>query len=161
MPPQSATISRLTPNSPEIGLVADWRHDQWFRDEGFTRAQTHDQLRQFVEAVADGDGGHEIALVARLDGVPAGTCLLVREEINPHHDVTPWLAGLYVEPQFRSLGIGSDLVRAIECHGRSRGVQRLYLYTDRAEPFYGRLGWGVAERFSWHGEPFVLMQKDL
>ena len=161
MPPGSVKISSLTPKSPEIGAIAAWRHDEWFESLGFTAGETLGQLKEFVAATAADRTGPETALVAAAGGVPVGTCLLVREEIDARHDVTPWLAGLYVAPEARRQGIGGDLVRAIERHGRSRGVSRLHLYTIGAEGFYARLGWQVSERFDHHGEKFVLMHTDL
>jgi hypothetical protein len=50
------------------------------------------------------DQTEQVALVAKLDGVPAGTCLLVRSELDPCHPVSPWLAGLYVALEHRRQG---------------------------------------------------------
>jgi len=105
--------------------------------------------------------GYETALLAEVDGRPAGSCLFVREEIDPKHDLTPWLAALYVEPDYRKRGIASALVRAIEQHARNIGCKELYLYTVTAEGLYVRLGWTVRERFDWHGKNFVLMAREL
>jgi GNAT superfamily N-acetyltransferase len=63
---------------------------------------------------------------------PIGTCLLAESEIEPNHDVSPWLAGLFVVPEHRRKGAGAVLVRAIEDQARQRGFSRLYLYTTVA-----------------------------
>jgi GNAT superfamily N-acetyltransferase len=105
--------------------------------------------------------GYETALLAEVDGQPAGSCLFVREEIDPKHDLTPWLAALYVAPEFRKQGIATALVRAIEQHARNVGCRELHLYTITAEPLYAKLGWVTRERFEWHGEKFVLMMRSL
>ena len=157
MPPGAVEISHMTPNSPEIRMNAGWRHDEWIGDYGFTRDETRDQLDAFVKACVADRTGPEAALIAKVDGALAGTCLLVREEIDARHDVTPWLAGLYVAPDARGKGVGRQLVRAIEEHGRRRNVSRLHLYTIGSEGFYARLGWQISERFDHHGERFVLM----
>ena len=88
-------------------------------------------------------------------------CLFVRNEIDPMHDLTPWLAALYVAPEFRKRGVGHALVRAIEGHARSVGTETLYLYTSEAEPFYARLGWKVRDRFTQNGEEMVLMAREV
>jgi predicted N-acetyltransferase YhbS len=152
----STTISRLLPGSPAVPICARWRHDAFFKEDGFSEAQC---LEQLVEFVAKQD--YEIALLAEAGGRPAGTCLFVRNEIDPVHDLTPWLAGLYVAPEFRNRSIGSELVAAIESHARQAGCKRLQLYTSGAEAYYARLGWRVSERFPWDGKPFALMQRDL
>ena len=152
----SHIISRLRPESPAVQICAGWRYEAFFKDDGFSLAHCLDQL---VEFVAQQD--YEIALLAEVEGRPAGTCLFVRHEIDPLHDLTPWLAGLYVAPEFRNRFIARDLVAAIVDHARKVGCERLHLYTSGAEAYYARLGWRVSERFPWDGKPFVLMQRDL
>jgi GNAT superfamily N-acetyltransferase len=100
----------------------------------------HKSLEAFT---ADQD--QQTALMARSDGVLAGTCLLVQSELAPCHPVSPWLAGLYVAPDHRRQGIGRALVRAIEEQARRRGNRRLYLYAGPASKFYERLGWIVID----------------
>jgi len=73
------------------------------------------------------DQSRGVALVAKADGEPIGTCLLVESEIEPNHDVSPWLAGLFVVPEHRRKGAGAALVRAIEDQARQREVSRVYL----------------------------------
>jgi GNAT superfamily N-acetyltransferase len=102
-----------------------------------------------------------VALVAKLDGVLAGTCLLVRSELEPCHPVSPWLAGLYVVSEHRGQGVGRVLVRAIEDQARQRGSRRLYLYTDSAIDYYERLGWSTIDRIDWKGSRTTLMAREL
>ncbi len=150
------TISRLLPGSSAVRVCARWRYDAFFKGDGFS---SEDCLDQLVEFVARQD--YEIALVAEVEGHPAGTCLFVRREIDPVHELTPWLAGLFVAPAFRNRSIGRELVAAIESHARKLGCDRLHLYTSGAETYYAKLGWRIAERFPWNGKPFTLMQRDL
>ena len=150
------TISGLRPGSPAVRVCAQWRHDAFLKDDGFTFEESLAQLAALVERQ-----DYEIALLAEVEDVSAGTCLFVREEINPRHELTPWLAGLFVAPAFRGQSVGRQLVAAIEAHARQVGCGRLHLYASNAEGFYAGLGWRVAERFLWDGAPFVLMQRDL
>jgi GNAT superfamily N-acetyltransferase len=107
------------------------------------------------------DQSEQVALIAKVDGALAGTCLLVRSELEPCHPVSPWLAGLYVAPEHRRQGVGEVLVRAIEDQARQRGNRRLYLYTDSAIHYYERLGWSIVDRIDWKGIPTLLMARDL
>jgi predicted N-acetyltransferase YhbS len=122
--------------------------------------RTEDDDAADLLALLGGDG-FEVALVAELDGAVVGTCLMVRHELPPAHDLSPWLAGLVVAAEQRKRGIGVDLVAAIEAHAIDRGVDRIHLYTGTAEPFYARLGWRVAERSIDDEEETVLMVRDL
>lgn len=149
-------IRRLEADEPAFDLVARWRYDAFFAEDGITFEESRDALRAWMDGL-----GYETALLAELDGRPAGSCLFVREEIDPKHDLTPWLAALYVAPEFRKRGIASALVRAIEQHARDMGCARLYLYTITAEGLYAKLGWTALEHFDWHGEKFVLMAREV
>lgn len=149
-------IRRLEPNTPEAATVARWRYDAFFADSGQSYAASRDALFAFLA-----QQGYEIGLLAEWNGRPAGSCLFVRHEIDPKHDLTPWLAALFVAPEFRQRGIGAALVRAIEDHARAVGTETLHLYTVEATAFYAKLGWRTCERFDWHGEPMVLMAREL
>ncbi|HNB26244.1 MAG TPA: GNAT family N-acetyltransferase [Alphaproteobacteria bacterium] len=151
------TIRRLDADTPEAELAARWRYDAFFAEDGDTLENSRAALMDFLRH----QDGYEIGLVAEWNGAPAGLCLFVRKEIEPKHDLTPWLAALFVAPAFRRRGIGAALVRAIEDHARSVGAGTLHLYTLEAEPFYAGLGWKTRERFDWHGEDMALMAREL
>lgn len=108
-----------------------------------------------------GGDGFEAAFVARLAGSPVGSCLFVRHDIGPAHDVTPWLAGLVVDSAYRGKGVGSALLRAVEAHAKMAGATRLYLYTWEARRFYETLGWTAAETFEQDGGSMLLMSRRL
>lgn len=149
-------IRRLERDEPAFNIVARWRYDAFYARDGGTFEDSRDALHAWM-----GGLGYEMALLAEVDGQPAGSCLFVREEIDPKHDLTPWLAALYVAPEFRKRGIASALVRAIEQHARSVGCGELFLYTITAEPLYAKLGWTALDRFESNGEQFVLMAREL
>jgi GNAT superfamily N-acetyltransferase len=104
--------------------------------------------------------GFEAAFVARDQGLPLGSCLLVRNEIDPAHDLTPWLAGL-VDQDHRGRGIGTALVRAVEALAASAGIGRLYLYTWQARRFYESLNWVEVLSIKQDCEPMALMSREL
>ena len=153
---QGTHIRRLEADEPAFDVVARWRYDAFFAQDGITFEESRDALRTWMDGL-----GYEAALLAEVDGQPAGSCLFVREEIDPKHDLTPWLAALYVAPEFRNRGIATALVRAIEQHARSVGCSELHLYTITAEPLYAKLGWAVRDRFDSNGEKFVLMAREM
>jgi predicted N-acetyltransferase YhbS len=142
----------LHPSSPEISTCARWRVEAFGDVLEKTIEAEHRSLEAFTA-----DQSRQAALVARSDGVLAGTCLLVQSELAPCHPVSPWLAGLYVAPEHRCQGVGRMLVRAIEDQARQRGNRRLYLYTGGASKYYERLGWSVIDRIDWKGIPTALM----
>jgi GNAT superfamily N-acetyltransferase len=145
----------VEPRTPELAICARWRADAF----SVLKVSFEQELRS-LELFAS-DQSHGVVLIAKADGEPTGTCLLVESEIEPNHDVSPWLAGLFVVPEHRRKGAGAVLVRAIEDQARRRGFSRLYLYTAEAARFYARLGWTVLDRTTWKGFDTALMVRDL
>lgn len=138
----------------DLASLAALRHVAFFADGKHAREADVLALARLVE----GDG-FEAVFVAEVDGELAGSCLFVREEIEPLHDVSPWLAGLVVAEHHRGRGLGRMLIEAVETHARSANCRELYLYTDAAVALYARLGWIAVERMVVDGEPLVLMQR--
>ena len=145
----------VEPRTPELAICARWRASAF----SVLKASFEQELRS-LELFAS-DQSHGVALVAKADGEPVGTCLLAESEIEPNHDVSPWLAGLFVVPEYRGKGVGAALVRAIEDQARQRELSRVYLYTTDAVGFYKRLGWKVMDRTNWQGFDTALMVRDL
>ncbi|TIW23101.1 MAG: GNAT family N-acetyltransferase [Mesorhizobium sp.] len=135
----------------DVEAVAKLRLAAFFEGSGRTLEEDMTALR----GLTTGDG-FEAAFVARL-----GSCLFVRNEIDPAHDLTPWLAGLVVDERHWGRGVGAALLRAVEVHAVSVGVSKLYLYTWQARRFYKRLGWTALEAFEQDREPMVLMSRSL
>lgn len=146
----------LQTSSPEISTCAKWRVEAF----GNVLETGIEVERKSLEAFAS-DQSAQVAIVAKLDDVLAGTCLLVRSELEPCHPVSPWLAGLYVAPEHRRHGIGRALVTAIEDQARLRSNHRLYLYTDSAIKYYERLGWNAIDQIDWKGFQTTLMVREL
>jgi GNAT superfamily N-acetyltransferase len=145
----------VEPGTPELAICARWRANAF----SVLNASFEEELRS-LELFASNQS-HGVALVAKAHGEPIGTCLLVESEIEPNHDVSPWLAGLFVVPEYRRKGAGAVLVRAIEDQARQRGFSRLYLYTIDSAGFYARLGWSVLDRTNWKGFDTALLVRDL
>lgn len=140
----------------DVEAVARLRLAAFFAGTRRTLAEDAAGLRELLAS-----DGFEAAFVARDQGLPIGSCLLVRNEIDPAHDLTPWLAGLIVDQDHRGRGIGTSLVRAVEVHAASAGVGRLYLYTWQARRFYEALNWVEVQSFEQDGEPMALMSREL
>jgi len=139
----------------DVAAVAQLRLAAFFEGTGRTIEEDAAGLSELLA----GDG-FEAAFVARIGDLPVATCLLVRHELEPAHDLTPWLAGLVVDSGHRGRGIATAMVRATEAHAVSLGVETLYLYTWDARDFYAALGWNTVEIFG-QDETMALMSRRL
>ncbi len=150
-------ITRLKPYFPELQTCAAWRYEAFLKSYGYSLLESGAQLAKLATEPDE----CETALIALVDGRLAGICLLVLQEFEPLHDVSPWLASLYVAPECRKRGVARRLVAAIEDQARSNGVARLHLYTGDAEEFYLKCGWSLAGQGIAGGEPYAFMIRDL
>jgi predicted N-acetyltransferase YhbS len=151
-------ISRMPRQPAAIERVAELRRAAFFANSGRSLTLDRDALWDLASRGSE----DELGFIAEAEGLVVGSCLLVAEELDQHHDVGPWLAGLVVRADWRSQGVGSALVRAVEDHARERGIGELFLYTYDAERFYRALDWRVRERFTDnHRAACALMTREL
>jgi GNAT superfamily N-acetyltransferase len=78
-----------------------------------------------------------------------------------HPELSPWLAGTLVHPSRRGEGIGAALVRHAVARAGELGVEKLYLYTERARGFYEWLGWRHLWDEDYQGEQVSVLAIDL
>nr|WP_256702194.1 GNAT family N-acetyltransferase [Paenibacillus sp. P32E] len=78
--------------------------------------------------------------IAVQNGSIIGTYALLRNDLISRQDVFPWLACLYVVPEFRGQKMGAELLQHALQKSRELGHDNLYLCTD-LDGYYERLGW--------------------
>jgi GNAT superfamily N-acetyltransferase len=92
---------------------------------------------------------------------PVATASLAHDDLAARRDLTPWLAGVFVEPDWRGRGYATELVRRVETFASAASVPILWLYTWTAEPLYARLGWQRVGLEQDRGQEVVLMTRHL
>jgi len=89
-----------------------------------------------------------------------GSAALVTEDMRTRENLSPWLASVFVKPEFRKNGIATRLVRHIEDEATRRGIGKLFLYTEHAHDLYSRLGWNDLEECEYQGVNVAIMFKE-
>jgi len=150
-------ISYLIDCPQYIAQLAQWLFEQWGSILGektlearITKLNAHMNRDQLP-----------IAWVAHANGQLLGTAALRVHDLEGREDLTPWLGGVFVGPQFRRRGIGEALCTTVEEAARSHGVQTLYLFTLDKQAWYSRQGWTVFAACVWHERPGDIMSKRL
>jgi len=140
---------------PELApLVAGWLVGAFGRPGG----RTVEEMAALI--LAPPVGPEEAFVLFDRDG-PAGTASLAHEDLDARPDLTPWLAGVLVQPAFRGRGYATALVQRVEAFAAAASVPVLWLYTATAEPLYARLGWRRAGLERDGGKEVVLMKRVL
>jgi GNAT superfamily N-acetyltransferase len=150
----AATITTVSDRPDLAPVVAAWRIGAF----GYPGGWTVENLTALI--LARPVGPEETFVL--LDGDrPAGTASLEREDLESRPDLSPWLAGVYVEPAFRRHGYATALVRHVEAFAAEAAVPVLWLHTWTAEPLYARLGWERVAFEQDRGQVVVLMRRVL
>lgn len=137
-------IAQLAERQDLLSTVADWIYNEWWTEvEGASVETLADLLRAHM--VPD---QIPLTLVASLDCRPVGTATLLARDVETEEwpDLTPWLAAVYVVPEYRRRGVGAALIQSIVEKAGALGVGTLYLSTVGREDYYAGLGWTVIHR---------------
>ncbi|WP_163577608.1 GNAT family N-acetyltransferase [Halomonas faecis] len=152
-----ARIERLSAGSPHVATLAGWTHATWGHlNPGMTLDDAIERLRGEC-----GAGGVPSVFVAMRDGVAVGTASLVADDMRDRPDLSPWLASVFVLPEWRGQGIASSLVRRVEAEARDSGIALFHLYTPDQQALYRRLGWRERETRTYRGETVTIMDRRL
>lgn len=150
-------IDYLAHHPEAVRQIADWFFEEWsYLYPGRTLRDFEDLIRRRARM-----DKLPLALVAIESGTVIGTISLKIQDMDNRTELEPWLAGLYVSWEWRSKGVGTRLVEAVEKMACEMGIRKLFLYTPKSENFYLKLGWRVRERTSYRGAAVVLMEKDI
>jgi GNAT superfamily N-acetyltransferase len=130
----------------------------WIRIE-FPHEFVDVPLADWTRDLCDAQGLNITTFVALEDGQVVGTASLDASDLPVRPNLTPWLASVFVDPEYRSKGIASQLVTRVEQEASARGVTRLHLHTTDRESFYAQRGWMVLERLmAWNLETVVMVK---
>jgi N-acetylglutamate synthase-like GNAT family acetyltransferase len=142
-----------------ILLIAQWYYAEWkaiYEASGMSL----EDVKRTVEERANTDR-IPLAVVGLDSGRVIGTGCIKEHDMDTRMDLTPWLAGIYVEQTQRRKGHGSMIVRRLEEIVRKFGMEKLYLYTPRSAAFYERLGWREHEIATYKSQHITIMERIL
>lgn len=146
-------IENLADHPDLAPVLAAWVYGEW----GHLLPERTEEM--LVVAFRQRSTPHVIpeSFVALAGDRPVGMASLIEDDMKTRPDLSPWLAAVYVLPEFRNRGVGSGLVRAVMAEAMALDVEQLYLFTPDQEAFYRRLSWRTLERAIYRGEEVVIM----
>jgi len=147
-------ISNLALVPKAIDQVADWYYDEWGHfNPQFSSAHISESLKKYLQ-----DESLPQALVAMESHNPIGVAEIKFHELSLYPQYEHWLGGVYVIPEYRGNGIGSELIQHALKLAESHGVSQMYLQTLRLDGgIYSGLGWTAVEEFKHKGHAKLLM----
>lgn len=149
-------IINLATAPEHIPTIAAWHHVQWgYLNPGATVETRIEKMQRYLKGAAIP------AMYICVDGAHlAGTAALVESDMDSHPELSPWLASVYVNPEYRKRGVGAMLVKHIVNHAKEQGIGTLYLFTPDQAKFYQSMGWEFIAQESYRGGEATLMKID-
>ena len=146
-----------TAERPDLApVVAAWLWESFAR----ARGRSFEEMLEAVKASAT-TSLMPRTFVLLVDEKPVGTASLAAQDLEERPDLTPWLAGVFVEPRWRGQGLAAYLIGAVEDECRKRSIPTLWLYTRTAESVYARAQWRTVDTVMHNGKAYALMRRDL
>jgi GNAT superfamily N-acetyltransferase len=129
--------------------------------ETFSHEFEEMKLEEWTALLEPTHNSDKVTFVVVQDGQVVGTASLDNEDLPPRSDLTPWLASVYVVPEFRAKGLGQQLIEAVEHEAKARGFDKLYLHTTDRAAFYEKRGWQILDTVHYWNQDHVVMFKSL
>ena len=89
---------------------------------------------------------------------PMGSVSLVMDDLPDYPDLNPWLASLYVFPEFRGRGLGKLLVQQAVDSLRQQKYPNAYLFTADQVPFFSKFGFTIHGPARANGHAVTIMK---
>src|SRR3712207_2472147 len=116
------TIGDLRTAPHFLGTMADRIWHAFWQDSGRPPSYIHE-----LASEALGSQGIPFALVAHDAERFLGTISVITSDMGERPDLTPWIAALWVEPEARTLGLGTELLQHATSAAFELGIAQLYL----------------------------------
>lgn len=131
-------ILDLVDEPGHIPQLADWHHREWSAlNPGATLEQRIECMQCYLAK-----GLVPSTFIAKGPSL-MGSAAIIENDMDTRPELTPWLASVYVAPEFRNMGIGSRLVTHAMQKAKDAGIGKLYLFTPDRMSFYEKLGWRI------------------
>ena len=122
-------------------LLANWYYDHW----QMPREKTIEKLKKVTSS------RQQFHVLMTVDNIPIATGGLhdhvsLQDKVPRLNEYKDWLALVYTIPGERGKGYGAQLCNFIMVRAKEKGVKKMYLFTEKAESLYMRLGWTMLEK---------------
>jgi predicted N-acetyltransferase YhbS len=151
---KAVSIGFLADAPWHVSTLADWHHAEWASlYNGWTRALAEAELADHATRRT-----LPTTLIATERDRLLGSVSLVLDDAEELSQFGgPWLASLYVAPEFRGRQLGAALINALVAHAAGQGVETLHLFTPQHADYYRRLGWQWQTRADLNGTPVSIL----
>lgn len=136
--------------------IAEWHHQEW------AALNPGQGLKQRIEFMQNHlNSAYVPSTYIAINQNLMGSASVIHHDMESEPELSPWLASVFVVPEYRSHGVGSLLVRHVMQEARKAGISVLYLFTPDQEAFYQKLGWQVMAYEDYRDHRVAVMKVNL
>lgn len=122
-------------------ILAYWSYNNWYLHRNIPFSLVMHEYKKRADFYT-----LPCSFIAFWNELPVGMISIKETDMLRRQDLSPWLSALYVSPDYREKGVGSELIRTVLNYCYSKGFKRIYLFIDSRfmsslEKFYGTRGW--------------------
>jgi len=99
-------VTQLSECPEHLLAVGTWIYEQWWKKPDNTSEIVLSLLRTHTQK-----DKVPFTVVALADGQPAGSCCVIENDCVHRPQYAPWVAAVYVKPEFRGRGIVSQVLQ--------------------------------------------------
>jgi GNAT superfamily N-acetyltransferase len=138
---QTWTISNLAHVQHFADIVADRGWRAWWTESGVALATYRTSLEPMLQGQTI-----PMAFVAHRDETYMGSVLLIESDLEARPRLSPWIAALWVDEQYRGQGIAQSLIASAQTTAAMLGLSKVFLCAEaKVTPYYLRRGWKQIE----------------
>jgi len=122
-------------------ILAYWSYNNWYlnRNVPFQLVLHEYRRRAAIDTLP-------CSFVAFWGELPVGMVSIKETDMMKRQELSPWLSALYVSPDYRERGVGTELIRAVLNRCSNKGFKRVFLFIDSRhmemlESYYRNRGW--------------------
>jgi GNAT superfamily N-acetyltransferase len=148
-------LKQLSECPQHVQTVGRWIYEQWWSKRCdsaelvFSWLQTHSKRDTVPYSV-----------IALVEGEPVGSCCVIENDCIHRPEYTPWVAAVYVRPDFRRRGIASMILEEAASIAARAGVNALFIdCLAVTASVYEKNGWAIYEREVGDKDSVVMLRK--
>lgn len=132
--------------SDDLEKISHWMYEWWGQEEDYTLEKIQERFLHClcVDKIPQ-------TFVAKINDQIVGIYQFAMQDVDTRPDIYPWLCNVYVDSNYRHLGVGDAMMKTVYQHMQDIHIKELYLYTHH-DRFYEKYGWEHIDDIAVNGK---------